>query len=77
MALTDSRANVAAIAALKTIQHFSRLDIAALTSPRSSLTARLQSLTQLNQRCSLSDFSVIAVIAGRESAPNQMKHSNY
>ena len=57
--LTDSSARVAAMAALKTMQHFSRFEIADLTSPRSSLTARLQSCTQLKQRCSLSDFSVV------------------
>ncbi len=55
---TDSRARHAAIAALKTMQHFSRLDIAALTSLRSSFTALLQSCTLVRQRCSLSDFSV-------------------
>jgi len=58
---TDSRARHAAIAALKTMQHFSRLDIAALTSLRSSFTALLQSCTQVRQRCSLSDFSVAVV----------------
>ena len=55
------------MAALRTIQHFSRFEIAALTSLRSSLTARLQSWTQLKQRCSLSDFSVVW---GRDSVPD-------
>ena len=40
------------------MQHFSRLDMAALTSLRSSFTALLQSCTHAKQRCNLSDFSV-------------------